>query len=171
MDKIKWMVLPVVLILFASSVFAQDATTANNNAAAQAMMRARYGAPGSPMGANPLINKEKIEKIMQSFIEMGLIYKMVEQPTMVSTSDGIIVAYGNTLKKYDKDLNVVKEVDLDVDVDGMQALAAKFAKKYSSEFMDMMPGMPGAVPGASSAANKPDDQKEEAIKQEIDQMK
>ena len=53
---------------------------------------------------------------------------------MVSTDNGIIVAYGNTLRKYDKDLNVIKEVDLDMNVDAMQALATKFAKKYSLTF-------------------------------------
>jgi ribosomal protein L12E/L44/L45/RPP1/RPP2 len=181
MKKIHVFILPA-LVLCATRGFTQDTSSYNSSAA---MMHARYG---NRAGMYPAITKEKTEKFIESLLEMGLLYKMLEQPTMVSTDDGIVVAYGNTLRKYDKDLNMVKEVDLDVDVDGMQALAAKFAKKYSEDFMDLM-DTSSSSQGASSAAGSstsgasaaPDagasdsgsynDQKEEQIKQEIDQMK
>ena len=42
------------------------------------------------------------------------------QKQIVATGDGgIIVAVGNKLIKYDKDLNVVKEVELKMDMEGM----------------------------------------------------
>lgn len=192
------MVVPVVvLVLFGSSVFAQNAPSYNNSSnnssdnssVAQAMTSPPYRATHRPVGMYPSIpSKEKIEKFMRSLLEIGLLYKMLEQPTMVSTEGGIIVAYGNTLRKYDKDLNVIKEVDLDVNVEGMRDLASKFAKKYSTEIMDLMGGMAGA-PEASAGTLRshatsasvvntaigPDktlnDQKEEEIKKEIEQMK
>jgi len=193
MKKISMVVPVVVLVLFGSSVFAQNAPSSNNSSdnspVAQAMTRSPYRATHSPMGMYPSIpSKEKIEKFMQSLLEMGLLYKMLEQPTMVSTDNGIIVAYGNTLRKYDKDLNVIKEVNLDVNVEGMQDLASKFAKKYSTEIMDLMGGMAGPpnasastltshststsiVKTATGSDKTLNDQKEEEIKKEIEQMK
>lgn len=140
----------------------------------------------------PIMDKEKIEKFMQSMMEMGIMFKMLQQPTMVSTDNGIIVAYGNTLRKFDKDLNLVKEIDLDINPDAVQGLASKLSKKYTADLMDLMGGMvPGAGAGAgggssysspsssysSPAASHPsassgyDAQREAQIKKEIDQMK
>jgi hypothetical protein len=42
------------------------------------------------------------------------------QKTLAEVDDGIIVAVGNRLIKYDDDLNKVKEVTIDVDVAAMQ---------------------------------------------------
>ncbi|MBP9855472.1 MAG: hypothetical protein KBD53_11450 [Candidatus Omnitrophica bacterium] len=45
------------------------------------------------------------------------------QKQVVATSDGgIIVVAGNKLTKYDKDLNVIKEVELKMDTEGMQKM-------------------------------------------------
>ena len=46
--------------------------------------------------------------------------KSMMDRNVVATSDGgIVVVAGNKLTKYDKDLNVVKEVELKVDMEGM----------------------------------------------------
>jgi hypothetical protein len=182
MNKNTMIVLPIVLVLFGSSVFAQNlpSNSASSSADAQRMMIARYRATHGQPSMYPPMTKEKIEKFMQAIIEIGLLYKMLEQPTMVSVDNGVVVAYGNTLRKYDKDLNVVKEVDLDVNVNGMQGLASRFAKKYSADFMDLMgtvPGSPNAPTSSTTGAIVPgpnksfEDQKEADIKKEIDQMK
>jgi cytochrome c556 len=42
------------------------------------------------------------------------------QKNIVQTDDGIIVAVGNKLIKYDNDLNKVKETTIDLDISGMQ---------------------------------------------------
>ncbi len=144
------------------------------------LLQARQRAMTRPMGMPPAITKEKINQSMQILFELGLLYKMMGQPSMVSTDNGIIVAYGNTLRKYDKDLNVIKEVQMDVDTDAVQHLASKLADKYTSKLMELSGGLPGspvssAVAPASTAASYPaksyDDQKEELIKKEIDQLK
>ena len=45
------------------------------------------------------------------------------QKTVIATSDGgIIVAAGNKITKYDKDLNVVKEVEQKMDMESMQKM-------------------------------------------------
>ncbi len=176
MNKFSIVVLLLLLVLFSVPLFAQS-TPSNNSAEIQRMIRAPYAATGGRGGMYPdIMNKEKIEKFTQSLIEVGLLSKMLAQPTMVAVDNGIIVAYGNTLRKYDKDLNVVKEVDLDMNVENMQKLASKFAKKYSADFMDLMGGLPGS-PSAYTGPNAPnsnkpyDVQREEEIKKEIEQMK
>ncbi|MDE1921625.1 MAG: hypothetical protein KGJ09_06730 [Candidatus Omnitrophica bacterium] len=103
----------------------------------------KYKAMGRPMGMPPLgmtpqMTKKKIKKFMESLFEMGVIYRMIGQPTMVPVDNGVIVAYGNKLMKYDKDLNLITEVDLDMNVKSMQYLASKFAKQYSADLMDLM---------------------------------
>lgn len=144
MKKICIFVLPLILALVVPLSYAQDTASNDNSAAVQRMMRAHYGPTGGGSGMYPPdMSKEKIEKFMHILIELGLLYKMLEQPTMVPVDGGIIVAYGNTLRKYDKDLNVIKEVQMDVNVDGMQELASKFAKKYSADVMDLMGGSEG----------------------------
>ena len=51
---------------------------------------------------------------------------------MVATSDGgVIVLTGNKLTKYDKDLNVVKEVEIKMDLESMH-----------KQMMDMMQNCP-----------------------------
>jgi hypothetical protein len=70
---------------------------------------------------------------------MGGIMSMmgVMQKQMVATSDGgVIVLTGNKLLKYDKDLNLVKEaelqsgVELKMDMGSMQDMMEKMKEKY-----------------------------------------
>jgi hypothetical protein len=151
MYKIHTLVLASALVICVPLAYAQTIPANNgSNTSYQNAMKARYSAAGGRgMGMNPLMSKEKMEKFMQSLMEMGLLYRMLAQPTMVSTDNGIIVAYGNTIRKFDKDLNLVKEVDLDINPDSMQDLASKLSKKYTADFMDLMGGMGGPV-GPSS---------------------
>ena len=81
----------------------------------------------------------------------GMMMKMMEK-TMVATSDGgVIVLAGNKLTKYDKDLNVVKEVELKMDMEGMQKM------------MDNMKGMcPMMGKMKSSDESKGEESKESA---------
>jgi hypothetical protein len=69
----------------------------------------------------------------KKMLMMGPMMKAMEK-SMVATEDGgVIVLAGNKLIKYDKDLNVVKEADIKVDMVAMQ--------KQMSEMMKMCPMM------------------------------
>lgn len=47
--------------------------------------------------------------------------KMMMEKKMIATSDGgVIVMFGNKLVKYDKDLELVKEVELKIDMEAMK---------------------------------------------------
>ena len=81
----------------------------------------------------------------------GMMMKMMEK-TMVPTSDGgVIVLAGNQLTKYDKDLNVVKEVELKMDMEAM--------KKNMDDMMKMCPMM---GKGMKDGMSKKDDDNEAA---------
>ncbi len=63
-----------------------------------------------------------------------MMMKSMMDKSVVATSDGgIVVVAGNKITKYDKDLNVVKEVEIKVDAEAMQ--------KQMGEMMKMCPMM------------------------------
>lgn len=57
--------------------------------------------------------------------KMGMcpMHCMMMKNTMIATQDGgVAVMTGNSLSKYDKDLNLIKEVELKTDVEGMKKM-------------------------------------------------
>ena len=76
----------------------------------------------------------------------GMVMKSMMEKTMVATSDGgVIVLAGNKLTKYDKDLNVVKEVEIKMDMEGMH--------KQMMEMMQNCPMMKGMKGQGEEAAD------------------
>ena len=66
--------------------------------------------------------------------------KSVIERSIVATNDGgIVVVMGNKLTKYDKDLNVTKEVEMKMDMEGMQ--------KMMDNMKTMCPMMKGMMGG------------------------
>lgn len=47
----------------------------------------------------------------------GLMMGILTSSKMVSSDDGVIIMVGNKLLKYDKDLNLLKEVEVKIDMD------------------------------------------------------
>ena len=76
--------------------------------------------------------------------------------SVVATNDGgVVVVTGNKLIKYDKDLNVVKEVELKMDMEAM--------KKNMDDMMKMCPMMgKGMKDGMSKKDDDDDDEAAEA---------
>lgn len=65
---------------------------------------------------------------------MHMMMKMMMEKSVVATEDGgIVVVAGNKITKYDKDLNVVKEAEIKMDMDAMQ--------KNMKEMMEKCPMM------------------------------
>lgn len=57
--------------------------------------------------------------------KMGMcpMHCMMMKKTMIATQDGgVAVMAGNSLSKYDKDLNLIKEVELKMDTEGMKKM-------------------------------------------------
>ena len=68
--------------------------------------------------------------------------KSMMDKNVVATSDGgIVVVAGNKLTKYDKDLNVVKEVELKMDMEGMQKMMDNMKSMCPMMDKGMMGGM------------------------------
>jgi hypothetical protein len=108
MRKKSWVLMLMVLLLGGNLVYAQEMKADEMGAHKKKM--------GGKMGGMCPTMKSMMER------------------SVVATSDGgVIVIMGNKLTKYDKDLNVVKEVDLKMDPEGM--------KKMMGEMKGMCPMM------------------------------
>jgi len=100
-----------------------------------------------------------IRRIMRTIMEAGISAKIIGQPTMVAIDGGFVVLFGNTVVKYDKDMNAVKQVSMDLDVDGIQKTASKLAEKYADQLQkdmedmmeDVMPSAPATPPSPAPA--------------------
>ncbi len=65
-------------------------------------------------------------KIRDKMMRRHLMMSAMMPKSMVTTSDGgIVVLAGNKLTKYDKDLNVIKEVEIKMDMEKMQEMMGK----------------------------------------------
>lgn len=80
----------------------------------------------------------------------GMMMKSMMGTSVVATSDGGIVVLGfGRLTKYDKNLNVVKEVELKNDMEGMQKMMTQMKGKCPM-WQKMMPDMMGGMKNDSS---------------------
>ncbi len=118
MSKVKVLALAIVSIMFCSVLaFAQ----------------------GSDEKNQPVVEEKMQEKQMDQKPMAGMIMQMMGamQKQMAATNDGgVIVLTGNKLLKYDKDLNLVKEVELKtgvelkIDAGSMQEMMKSMKEKY-----------------------------------------
>ena len=82
--------------------------------------------------------------------------KSMMERSVVATSDGgVVVAMGNKLTKYDKDLNVVKEAELKMDMEGMQKMM-KNCPMMGKGMMGNMDNDTGAKTDSPAPANEVD---------------
>lgn len=77
---------------------------------------------------------------------------MMMNKSMVATSDGgVIVMAGNKLLKYDKDLNLQKEVELKIDPAAMKAMMTEMMDECPGRFKKKMPEEGREEAGAEEA--------------------
>ncbi len=69
------------------------------------------GMPGGPMGMCPMC--------------MSMCQRMMRCEVVATPDGGVVVMTGQKLTKYDKDLNMVKEVEMKIDTEKMQKDMAK----------------------------------------------
>ena len=105
--------------------------------------------PGVALAQYPGMKPSKDQaEAFKVAIEMMLLYKFLGQPSMVAAGDDIFVLFGNKIAKYDRELNIVKEVTLGLDVTSTREMVSKLAGSYSEELMQKMTSAAGA--GASN---------------------
>ena len=167
-------IIVLALSLSLSGAFAQNPPS-QSSTDMQNTMKTRYKRQRmDPMGSmDPAAIKEKVDQSMEILVEMGLMYKMIEPPQAVPVSDGIIVTFGNKVIKYDKDLNLLKEVELEINGEEVHELASKLAKQYSERIMKIVEGKPAVQRSPASAPTSQkteEDIREEEIQKEIEGM-
>lgn len=101
------------------------------------MMKGDMMDKGGMMGGGKMMGMMGMCPMMQSMM----------QKQVVATNDGgIVVVTGNKITKYDKDLNVVKEVEQKMDMDGMQKMMENM-----KSMCPMMKGMMGNMDNDAGA--------------------
>lgn len=130
MKKNTWIIMLIVLLAGSSLVYAE-------------------GMKGGMMG------KGMMDGDMMGGKMMGMcpMMKSMMERSVVATSDGgVVVVMGNKLTKYDKDLNVVKEIELKMDMEGMQ--------KMMENMKGMCPMMKGMMGKEEKTSENAADKKE-----------
>lgn len=61
--------------------------------------------------------------------KMGMMGMMMKKQMVSTPEGGVIVISGNKLLKYDKDLNLVKEVEIKMDIDSMKNMMDKIKEE------------------------------------------
>ncbi len=132
MKKNMWIVMLIVLLAGSSLVYAESMKDG----------RMKEGIMGKGM-----MGGEMMDGKMMGMCPM---MKSMMERSVVATSDGgVIVVAGNKLTKYDKDLNVVKEVELKMDMEGMQKMMENM-----KGMCPMMKGMMGKDEKLSNDTDK-----------------
>jgi len=94
-------------------------------------------------GGRGMMNGNKMDG--ENMMGMHMMMKLMMEKSVVATSDGgIVVARGNKITKYDKDLNVVKEVEVKMDMAAMG--------QNMKEMMEQCPMMKAPMMGEEEAA-------------------
>lgn len=69
----------------------------------------------------------------KGYMPCMMMKKMMQREMVVTEDGGVIVMVGNKLMKYDKDLNLVKEAEIKVDMEAMMEKCREMMKKCSME--------------------------------------
>ena len=76
---------------------------------------------------------------------MGGMMKCMSDKSLVATSDGgVVVLVGQKLIKFDKDLNIVKEVEIKIDIEGMQKICPMMGRGMMDDNEPQAPETPAA---------------------------
>ncbi|MFH1359709.1 MAG: hypothetical protein ABIJ41_01570 [Candidatus Omnitrophota bacterium] len=114
----------------------------------QGMMMVPMTSGAGMMGEQGMMGQKKIKGMHPM---AGMMMKAMTEKTLVPTEDGgVIVLVGNKLTKYDKNLNLVKEVEIKVDTEAMR-----------QNMMDMIkncPMMKGMMMNESATSDQPGDE-------------
>jgi hypothetical protein len=113
---------PAVVILvsvtFMSLAIAQDRTAPMMEKDAKAGM----------MNKQAMMGQERMTGMHDMYGTM--MGSMMGRSMVASEDGGVIIMMGDKLMKYDKDLNLVKEIQVEIDMDHMNALMTKMMSMY-----------------------------------------
>ncbi|MBU1887685.1 MAG: hypothetical protein KKB46_00620 [Candidatus Omnitrophica bacterium] len=97
-------------------------------------------AKGSMMGKDAMAGKGMMMHKMDKD-HMGkhcmMREKMMQRDMVAAKDGGVILLIGNQLMKYDKDLNLVKEVEIKVDMETMMKKMKEYREMMKKNDMDM----------------------------------
>lgn len=128
MKRVLFMVMCITLLV-STLLFAQELEETKGSVVGKEMKGSMMGEHGMMMGKKKMMGKRHMQ---------GMMMKMMMHKEIIATKDGgIIVMTGNKLLKYDKDLKLKKEVEIKMDMEGMQKMMKEIKEKCSM-YKEMM---------------------------------
>ncbi len=133
MKKLMWAVALMIGLSLLTQPFSfakEDAKKATLDSKAPAgfvmPQQGNAGRPGMPMGMGSMMS-----------MDMMMTMQALKDRSVVATSDGgVVVTIGTQMTKYDKDLNVVKETELKIDVDAIRKKMSEMMSHASGAHSD-----------------------------------
>ena len=138
MNKVTAFVFTAVLVFSSGLTFAQDTGMKKDG-----MMDKEDN--GGMMGGGMM------GRGMKGMMKHGMMMKMMEKSVVATSDGGVVVIMANKMSKYDKDMKLVKEVDLTTDMGGM--------KKMMGEMMEQCSMMDKSMKGKGMDMDGDDDDK------------
>ena len=120
----------------------------------QAEVRYEGMMKGRMMGGQGMMKNKNAMKAMPSM--GGMMMKTMMDKSIVATQDGgVVVLVGNKLMKYDKNLKLVKEAEIKIDMEAMQKNMAEMMKNCPRRQYQMMmePNQSQGQPAAEAASS------------------
>ena len=83
-------------------------------------------------------------------MEHMMMKSMMDKSVVPTEDGGIVIVAGNKIMKYDKDLNLVKEAEIKMDMDAMQKNMMEMMRKCTMMKGDMMSGEGSSQPAETA---------------------
>lgn len=131
-----------------SITFSQESEKTKPSTSEEKMMMGQ-AMEGGMMGAKGMMMRPQGKMMM-----MSSMYGMMMGKYIVATKDGgVVVMVGNKLLKYDKNLELKKEVEIEIDMPNMQKMREKCFKMMEQGGMMRQPtGEPQAQSGSEESS-------------------
>jgi hypothetical protein len=98
------------------------------------------GMMGGMMGGGMMMDYDSTGMPYNGMMGMGMMgMGMMMHPQIVAVDDGIILLMGNELVKYDKDLNKIKAITLEMDPESMKTMVKQMQQMHSMQKNMMTP--------------------------------
>lgn len=90
---------------------------------------------------------------MRGMMAQCMAQSMAQQSVVATTDGGVVILAAGKLMKYDGNLNLVKEIDLQIDYDAMRSRMERMVRDMPMG-RRMMPGRGGMMDGADDSSQQ-----------------
>jgi hypothetical protein len=124
MKRIVFLIVAVIMVMTSAKIFyAEDTAAKEKGAMTGEEMKSM------PMKKHDMMMKEKGMSMGCCPLHGMMMKGMMEKKMVATSDDGIVILTCHKLMKYDKDLNLVKEVEIKADMESMKKMMTEMKEK------------------------------------------